>query len=221
MKRFFVILLAFAMCLGIAACGVTDNGGNVDITDAPTEAPTAEPTADPTAEPTAEPTSEPTTAPSANAALGEIVDGVYINETLGLKFAIPSDWVIADGDDESTCLNASNTMGTNVLIMCSKIAENDELVGLSAEQIAQQMAQTIQDNGSTAGLNYSIGDIVTIDFCDEEYVFVPASCDYAGISMEQAIYLRIVDGNLYSIIITWTSLDSTTIAEIAEYFSAV
>jgi len=109
MRKRFLGAIFIAMMLLLCACAAPAAAPQQTPakTPTPTEAPTPEPTPEPTPVPTPEPTPEPTLAPTPEptpeptpvSILGEVTDGVYVNETFGIAAAIPEGWHTLVGED--------------------------------------------------------------------------------------------------------------------------
>ncbi len=98
-KKTTALLLAVLLALTVCGCGGSKEAPAP--TAAPTVVPTAKPTAEPTPEPTPEPTEEPTPEPTPDPVkelMGRWEGESYINEFLGMKYALPQGWQRLDDE---------------------------------------------------------------------------------------------------------------------------
>ena len=98
-KKTTALLLAALLVLTVCGCGGSREAPAPAA--APTAVPAAEPTAEPTAAPTPEPTEEPTPEPTQDPGeelLGRWEGESYVNEFLGMKYALPQGWQRLDDE---------------------------------------------------------------------------------------------------------------------------
>lgn len=248
MKKTVILILCLAIVFVVCGCSsVQPEEPAPEPTEEPTSEPTEELTSKSTEESTTEPTEEPAPEPAnALSVFGEVQDGVYINEFLGVSAAVPEGWEIASKEELFTMMNIAEGLSKDleslfeqsaetgtILFLCSKYAMDYEglnpniIIAIEdapwtpdyAKETMGELETLYQQMDETYGWTSEVSIQENIEISGVEYCYAIIETDMDGTMMYQE---QLVTGiQDYSLAFSFTYFEDADVDTISVFITSV